>query len=192
MSRVTSCRLPRVFKLPFARLSLSLSLFSLVLRPSSSTYRNVSTYVPSQRRPVTPPFTRTRFVSSPSCERYLLPTRLKRGAKYIVDIQQPPITRHSSPPPPRLNVILYDLFDFVSRGALGDKSSVLFFTLFSGGHANAIRIIKLVHCGSKFLGFTLCKIISFFLNYRNCSIILQYKDNNIIVWEDRSRMLILE
>lgn len=85
MSRVTSCRLPRVFKLPFARLSLSL-LSSGSLRPPQQRLYLCALAAPSRVLRLS----RTRFVSSPSRVRDIQPTRLERGAKYIVDTQQPP------------------------------------------------------------------------------------------------------
>lgn len=103
MSRVTSCRLLRVFSFPFARLSLS--LFCL---PPSTTATSLPTCPHNPYRVLL--LSRTRFVSSVE----QISTRIERGAKYIVDTQQPLIARQ---PPPYLNVILYDLFDFASRNS---------------------------------------------------------------------------
>lgn len=104
MSHVTSCRLPRVFSFPFARLSLSLSFVPL-RPPQRHLYLRALTAVPR-----TPPFTNSfcflRWVRD-------IHSLESSGAPSISSILGNPRSRDSLLR--RLNVILYDLFDFASQ-----------------------------------------------------------------------------
>lgn len=134
MSRVTSCRLPRVFSSPPSLflsflLLLSFSFLSHSVRPPS----NDVTYVLSQPSRVPSPFADSFCFLSPSSERYppTYSTRLEHGAPSVSPILGGPSDRAMDPcAPPRLNVILYDLFDFASRGIPYSLSSAYSFQFF--------------------------------------------------------------